>query len=207
MVWAGEGDPVQTPEELEALHIALVEEFVAEMFGAGFLVERVGDEFVRVTVPADGEDDLYEETGMDFDASQVVMIEEHADGSSTVTFHAPYYDGELAKMVASAEMEMTLLLAEGVFASVKSYEYSDDFDVFDVGVNGAVFLAGATYDSYSALLFGNFGLLYQVLDGQDYAEISTLVEYVDVASGELVGEFLFPEQFDDFEFTLDMLGY
>ena len=194
-----EGALVLTEED--AAHVALVEDFVADLFGEGFFVERVGDEFVRVTVPADAEDEIEYETGMDFDASEVVLIEEHADGSSTVTFTAEYYDGELAEMVTQAEFEMKSLMAEGVFASLQGYEYAEGMDVFDVQVNGAAFLAGATYDAYSALIFGYFGVSYQVLDGIDFVDVSTNVNFFDAVSGELVAGYVFPEQFEEFDFS------
>jgi hypothetical protein len=207
VVLAGEGEVTPTPlseEELMAAHVALVEDFLADIFGAGFVVMRDGDEFVKVTVPADEEESLVEETGMDFDPAAVVMMEDHADGSTTVTLTAEYYDAELAEMIRVAENEMAALMNEGVFASVVSYSYSEGMDEFFVVVNGTAF-ANSAYDAYAALMFGYFGVIYQALDGEAYEDVSVLVEFSDLNSGELVKDYLFPEQFE--EFDLNFLAY
>ena len=118
VVLAGEGEGTPTPlseDEMGAAHVALVEDFLADIFGAGFVVTREGEEFVKVTVPADEEESLVEETGMDFDPTAVVMMEEHADGSTTVTLTAAYYDAELAEMVRVADVEMKEMLNEEIF--------------------------------------------------------------------------------------------
>lgn len=116
------------------------------------------------------------------------------DGSVTLTMTKAKHQ----EMMDSAkqgidEMIDSYLSDEESFPSIKEIEHNDSYDTYTLKVDREAF--ENSWDSLAALGFGITGLYYQYFDGATEPKVT--VDFVDIDSGDLIDEVIYPDAVQD----------
>lgn len=118
----------------------------------------------------------------------------NSDGSVTLTMTKAKHQ----EMMDSARQGIndridSYISDEESFPSIKEIEHNDSYDTYTLKVDREAF--ENSWDSLAALGFGITGLYYQYFDGA--AEPKVTVDFVDIDSGEVINEVIYPDAVQD----------
>ena len=117
----------------------------------------------------------------------------NSDGSVTLTMTKSKHQEMMDSAKQGIDEMIDSYLSDESFPSVKEIEHNDNYDTYTLKVDRAAY--ENSWDSLAALGFGITGLYYQYFDGTNEPKVT--VDFVDVDTGEIIDEVVYPDSVQD----------
>lgn len=118
-------------------------------------------------------------------------VQQHQDGSMTLSIQEDKYDNLLDKMSDEIEDSIQEMTSGGDFPYIKKVEYSADFSQMTVTINPFEY-AGSLKDLKSMKLALS-AMMYQALSGIECEDAKVVVHLVDEMTGKDLGSIVYPD--------------
>lgn len=142
---------------------------------------------VEITLPASLTEEMGDE---DFELNEeakeigIKKITKNEDGSVTMKMSKKAHKELLSKLKTAIDESIAELLADKeTVPSFNNITYNDDLTEVTIQVDPELY---GSFDSFYALAFYMYGNFYQAVNGVPENELKTIVNFVDMNSGEIL---------------------
>ncbi|MFB1099387.1 hypothetical protein [Terribacillus sp. JSM ZJ617] len=126
-----------------------------------------------------------------------IEVTANDDGSYTYKMSKSEHKKLMDEMSAELDKSTAEMVSSGDYPSIKDISYNKDFSAFTMVVDKEAY--ENSMDGFASLGLGMSGMMYQLFNGADPDEYSITISIEDEASGEVIGETVYPDAMEDVE--------
>ncbi|PAE15843.1 hypothetical protein CHH91_11625 [Virgibacillus sp. 7505] len=126
-----------------------------------------------------------------------IEVTANDDGSYTYKMSKSEHKKLMDEMSAELEKSTAEMVSSGDYPSIKDISYNKDFSEFTMVVDKEAY--ENSMDGFASFGLGMSGMMYQLFNGADPDEYSITISIEDEASGEVIGEVVYPDAMEDVE--------
>ncbi|WP_366249132.1 hypothetical protein [Terribacillus aidingensis] len=126
-----------------------------------------------------------------------IEVTANDDGSYTYKMSKSEHKKLMDEMSAELDKSTAEMVSSGDYPSIKDISYNKDFSEFTMVVDKEAY--ENSMDGFASLGLGMSGMMYQLFNGADPDEYSITISVEDEASGEVIGEVVYPDAMEDVE--------